>query len=214
MSMRTTGIVSAIVLTMCVAPAAAESEFDGLYLGGHVGYSWLDVKTQRAGGLLPEPVDRILTLDGATYGLFVGWGTAFDAFYLGFEFEYGQLTGEYDESFFNLIRQHVEMDRTYGGAVRLGWLPSSNWVLYVRVGAQWSRFEVQETGPGSPFAAGDDLQAWRVGLGAEVAVGHVLVRAEVLYDDYEHIDWRFAGGGTQSIRPKESVVRVGAAYRF
>lgn len=212
--MRTTVVVVAIALAVCVAPVSAESEFDGMYLGGHVGYSWLDVNVSRAGGLLPEPVERTVELNGATYGLVLGWGASFDAFYLGFEFEYGQLTAEYDETFLNFFRQRIEMDRTYGGAVRLGWMPAPNWNLYARLGAQWTRFELVDSGPANPFASSEDLRAWRVGVGAEAAIGHVLIRAEVLYDDYQQLDFRFDGGGTQRIVPKESVVRLGAAYRF
>lgn len=109
----------------------------------------------------------------------------------------------------------VEDKNNFGISGRLGWLPSSNTMLYVRAG--WQRVNLEYRGDISGVGGGSldrDHDGLRLGLGAEVAMaGDWLLRMDYAHTRYG--DKTFTSG-TQSakIEPDSNVFRIGVACQF
>ena len=198
----------ALALGMTVAGAAhAASPFEGPYVGAQVGYSVYDFK-------LTTPAETIdgVSGRGVDGGVYAGWGMLFDpTWYGGFEAEYDWSGAKHTTTFSGGNGEIKDKDN-YGISARLGWLPSSNVMLYGRLG--WQRASLDYSGFVAGVGAGttnNDHDGFRLGVGTDVAMtSNWLMRL-----DYNHTwygkDTITPGAESE---PNNDLFRVGVAYRF
>lgn len=213
---RKLAVSLALALGMSAAGAAyAASPFNGPYVGAQVGYSVYDTK-----GTFADP-GGTLTLDGASAsgadgGVYGGWGMLFSpTWYGGLEAEYNWSGAEHTttaSSGGSVATLSYKDKDNYGISARLGWLPSSNVMLYGRAG--WQRLSMDYTagvaGLGSSTTS-EDHNGFRAGVGAEVAMtSNWLMRL-----DYSHTSYnkKTLEPGVYA-EPSNDLFRVGLAYRF
>jgi Opacity protein and related surface antigens len=169
----------ALALSLGVANAG-DAKFDGAYVGGQASYSKLD-----GGGI---------DIDGFGGGAFGGYGKTFGNWYVG-----GELSVDYSKVDGSSDGVKLEKKYSYGAAARAGYLVTPSVLAYGVVGVERGKFEVKAGGD----KASDDLNAVRVGLGAETFVkDNISIRSEVNY-----LNWEGGDG-------KEWRANVGVAYHF
>lgn len=197
MTNRKIAMSVALALGVPLAGAVhAATPFQGPYVGGQIGYSVYDT-TLSGGGSSIEGISG----SGAEGGIYGGWGmTLTPTTYGGIEAEYSWSGAE-----FTGLGAKIEDKGNYGISGRLGWLPSSNVMLYGRLG--WQRAQLEYSEPG--FSSEQDHDGLRVGLGVEVAMtGDWLLRmdyAHTMYDDVTIVD---------NFEPDNDVFRLGFAFQF
>lgn len=183
----------ALALGMSAGVTHAATPFVGPYVGAQLGYSVYDI-TLSGGGSSTEG----LSGSGAEGGLFGGFGIKpSPTTYAGIEAEYNWSGAEHTTDGFK-----IEDNDNYGLSGRLGWLPSSNVMLYGRLG--WQRATLDYAG------LEEDHDGVRAGLGAEVAVSsNLLMRADYAHTFYDDV----TVGGVNS-EPDNDVFRVGIGFQF
>jgi outer membrane immunogenic protein len=123
----------------------------------------------------------------------------------------------------------IEEHQLATARIRLGFLATDNWLLYVTGGGVWGQVETFETITTNPVPSESALQThwrggWTVGAGTEYALGKGWsVRGEFLYVDlgrwttFTNIPNGIQGSDTfsnMSLNLREYVGRVGVAYKF
>lgn len=209
---RKLAVSLALALGMSVTGAShAASPFDGFYLGAQVGYSVYDIKLTET-DLTGTSTFEGLSGNGVDGGVYGGWGMLFGpTWYGGLEAEYNWSGAEHTTTFPGGSLKIEDKDN-WGVSARLGWLPSSNVMLYGRLG--WQRVSLDYSGDVAGFGAGtisQDHDGFRLGVGTEVAVApNLLMRL-----DYNHTWYSkdTVAPGLES-EPDNDLFRVGLAYRF
>ena len=203
--------------------AHAATPFVGPYVGAQLGYSVYDMKGTVIDSSIPE-TDKVdgLSASGAEGGLYAGWGMKPNPVtYVGIEAEYSWSGAEHTSSLTDptgTVTGKIKDKDNYGISGRLGWLPSSNTMLYVRAG--WQRVKLEYSGDfaGSGSSGSGTLNrdhdGLRLGVGAEVA----MTSDWLLRLDYAHTwygDETFVSGAvTAKIEPDNDVFRIGIARQF
>jgi outer membrane immunogenic protein len=201
----------ALVLGMSLAGASvAASPFNGPYVGAQLGYSLYDFKVTTPTESFDGASGR-----GADGGVYAGWGTLFSpAFYGGVEAEYNWSGAKHQTTLSGASGEIKDKDN-YGIGARLGWLPSSNAMLYTRLG--WQRAQLEYSGnvvgTGGTISGSTKLDhnGFRLGVGAETALAaNTMLRLE-----YDHTWYRkdTVDTGLES-EPRNDLFRVGLAYQF
>jgi outer membrane immunogenic protein len=199
MTNRKLTISVALALGLPLAGGAyAATPFVGPYVGAQIGYSVYDIDAS----LPAQGSIEGFSGSGAEGGLYGGWGTQFaPALYGGVEAEYSWSGAEHTTNGFK-----IEDDSNYGISGRVGWLPSSNTMLYARLGWQRANLEYSIDG----LKSDQDHDGFRVGLGAEVAMtGDWLLRM-----DYAHTMYDDVTIGAAKFEPDNDVFRIGIARQF
>lgn len=197
MTNRKLTISAALALGLPLAGVAyAATPFVGPYVGAQIGYSVYDIEISGP-GLSVEGISAT----GAEGGLYGGWGMKLSpTTYGGIEAEYNWSGAEHTSTASGLGGTIEDKDN-YGISGRLGWLPSSNVMLYGRLG--WQRAALDYAGTEK------DHDGLRVGLGAEVAMaGDWLLRMDYAHTMYEDVT---IGG---NFDPENDVFRIGVARQF
>ncbi len=219
MSNRKIAVSVALALGLPFAAAHAATPFVGPYVGAQIGYSIYDVNSRLTDTSIPETftVDGI-SASGAEGGLYGGWGMKPSAnTYAGVEVEFNWSGAEHTSTSVDpvgTVTGKIEDKYNYGISGRLGWLPSSNTLLYVRAG--WQRVNLEYSG--SAYGIGGSLDrdhdGFRLGLGAEVALtGDWLLRMDYAHTWY---DDKTLGAAPVSVKfePDNDVFRIGIARQF
>jgi high affinity Mn2+ porin len=193
------------------APPLAASNFDwnGFYVGGHMGYAW-----GRSGWTGETPDTPLL---GGSLGFYEPWNgwTGAGSYFAGLQAGYNtilpsrlMLGGEVDTSFPSTIggAQPIETatlgTATYGEGVlssgtvrgRIGYA-FDNWLPYVTGGFAWTFNEAVVLSPGTPITDLDDFfplehrlfwrLGWTIGAGVEFPFApNWTAKAEYLFTDY------------------------------
>lgn len=204
MMIRKIAVSAALALGMSFAGASyAASPFNGPYVGAQVGYSVYDNKLSDSSGTVDGLSGR-----GADGGLFAGWGTLVNPnIYAGIEGEYNWSGAEHTTTATGLGSLSYKDKDNYGIGGRLGWLPSSNVMLYTRLG--WQRASIDYSDAAGTINKNHD--GFRLGFGTEVAMtSNWLMRL-----DYNHT-WYGKDTVAPGVEaePNNDLVRVGLAYQF
>lgn len=193
---------------------AAPMDFGGFYAGGQIAHGMLaaDNVGERTGFTL----DAERAGMGAGAGLFAGWGMTFGRAYLGAEID-GEISSV------DWTAERAPTGRVYdmkkpwslGASARAGWMIGDAVLVYGRVGAVASRFEVDYATTGFATAKNDTLTGLRVGVGVEAALTDRLrMRIDYSRTGYQGLDLPYSAGRVEHFDPTETQVRVGLAWAF
>ena len=185
----------AALATPAVAQTAGDVPFSGVRVGAEVGYDHI-----RSGS--SEDVDNTRDLkqsiDGVTYGGVVGYDfAAGDALRIGAEASYAGSTAGRDfdnenPTVFNLGNVKADRDIYVGG--RVGVVTSPSTMIYAKGGYTNQRYSVVGTDGTTSLDGKLDTDGWRVGAGAEFAVGrNAYIGAEYRYSNYSEGEVDFEG---------------------
>lgn len=206
MTNRKLAMSLALALGVPFAGAQAATPFVGPYVGAQIGYSVYDIEETISNGGVAS-IDGI-SASGGEGGLFVGFGMKPTPItYAGIEAEYNWSGAEHTD---NLFGFKIQDNDNYGISGRVGWLPSSNVMLYGRLGWQRAALEYDY---GGVFTSEQDHDGVRVGLGAEVALtSNVLMRADYAHTFYDDVTNNV--GFSDKFEPDNDVFRVGIGFQF
>ncbi|GGH23536.1 outer membrane immunogenic protein [Cribrihabitans marinus] len=210
-----------------VAPRGPAHDWSGFYAGGSIGYAFNgddDVGHRAPGGrTLPSPGS--LELNGATYGLHLGWRwqrqvpTTLRQFVYGIELGYE--TGEISDSLSDgTYTASSELDDVLSLRLKSGITDKSNRMLfygsvaYVRASA---RYALSGTAGGDTIGIdqGFDTDGYALGLGVDYLLTERLVLGVGL--EYANLTSQVlsdAGGSSTKVTPQFTTFRLGLSYRF
>ena len=204
------------------APAAprAQGVFSGFYAGAQLGHGGLITDTFGVRGSGSDTAD--MGGFGASYGLFAGWGTELNNWYLGLEVEAGDSSADWyhkkDKG--DAPTVYVEKDDSLGLSARVGYLLDGG-LLYGAIGAVRTRFHSYYTDNAYVSGAFDDKHretGTRLGLGLEIpASRNLFVRTDysyTRYDDYDVTYLTMAGLTTDSFETSDAVFSLGLGWHF
>ena len=188
--------------TPAMAQTANEVPFSGVRVGAEVGYDHI-----RSGSTEDVDTTRDLkqSIDGVTYGGVVGYDfPAGDNLRIGAEASYAGSTAGRDfnnsqPTVFNLGNVEADRDIYVGG--RVGFVTSPSTMLYVKGGYTNQRYSVTGSDGTTDLAQKLDTDGWRLGAGAEFAVGrNAYIGAEYRYSNYSKGEVDFEGNTPDSSR--------------
>ncbi|MBB3182598.1 hypothetical protein FHR95_000122 [Halomonas fontilapidosi] len=194
-------------------PAAPEA-YDGLYLGGQLGYGSLitDLEGPRRE---PSELEAPFGDSGALAGLHVGYGQTFQRFYLG-----GELAAEVSDVTWNHERQptgrtySVDRESSLGLALRAGYVIDSGALLYLRGGPAWTAFKIRYARGDQRVHLDETEQGWQFGGGIEIPLRERLrLRMDVSHTRYDDIEVDY-GSGIDTLDSEETLTRLGLSYRW
>ena len=196
--------VAALVASFATAQVASaqSSPFDGVYVGGQVGYSYIDLEIS-----VDDFGSGDDNLDGFGGGAFIGFGAVNNQIYGGLEAEVGYDGADWSGNFLG-IPADLEAQLTYGLSGRVGGVIADKFLIYGRVGWVRTNFELSASGIGSVDEYFDGI---RFGGGVEAMLSNNLsARAEYTYTIYEDaLDIPGVGFDVN-----QHLVRIGVAYYF
>ena len=190
------------VATPAMAQTAGELPFSGLRVGGEVGYDHI-----RSGSTedVDDTSDLKQSVDGVAYGAVVGYDIpAGENLRIGAEASYAGSTAGRDfdndqPTVFNLGNVQADRDIYVGG--RVGFVTSPSTMVYAKAGYTNQRFSVTGTDGTVALDQRLDTDGWRVGGGAEFAVGrNAYIGAEYRYSNYGEGEVDFEGNTPDSSR--------------
>jgi opacity protein-like surface antigen len=208
--------VTALVASLAATPALAENGFDGPYGGLKVGYGFgqADVEYTEPGY---SATYEGLGSEGPAIGLLAGYGRTFGqdgALYLGGELDAvaSDISTEVTES----DGDRAELSEQYSGiaAIRGGFLPAENWMIYGRLGAGYTQYELEATSGGASGSSDETQATYLAGVGVEGFVtDNVSLRLDWSYrvQDDEEVD---VGNSTTTVEPTSGLAEIAVSYHF
>jgi hypothetical protein len=206
------------------APEAppAQGTYSGFYLGAQYGYGGLTTKTfgpRGGGGFDSADMGGF----GSSYGLFAGWGTEIDNWYLGVELDGGDSNAGWyhmkdkDDS----RTMYVDKDTSYGLSARIGYQLDGG-LLVGKIGMVQTDFHSYYTEnlyPGGAFDSKHTETGTRFGIGLEIpASRNLFVRTDFSYTSYDSYNVPYqsdvAATTTENFETDDAVFSVGLGWRF
>jgi outer membrane immunogenic protein len=195
-----------------IAPRAFN--WNGLYLGGNLGYGWANVKTSVAvaGVAVGSGTED---LKGAIGGGQIGYNWQTGAMLVGIEADY---QGSGQKATFTGAGITAKDSITSFGTVRgrLGYV-SDTWLLYMTGGGAYGTFRSDLTVPGIGTGSSKKSHgAWTIGAGVENAFAtHWTWKAEYLFIDTGRFnDSRGLAGVVVNTEVRDHIFRLGVNYLF
>jgi hypothetical protein len=206
------------------APAAPRPQgtFSGFYLGAQLGHGGLTTATfglRDGGGFDAANMGGI----GASYGLFGGWGTEIDNWYLGLELDAGDSSANWyhkkDKPEAPTV--YVDKDTSYGLSVRAGYQLDGG-LLVGKLGVVSTRFHThyaENQYAAGAFDQGHRETGTRVGLGLEIpASRNLFVRTDYSFTRYDGYNVPYqsdvAATTTETFDTDDAVFSLGVGWRF
>lgn len=161
------------------APAFAQEEkqFHGPWIGVTAGYDVFD-----AGAAEEEDSSE----DGVAYGVALGYDFNFGGFVAGVEGEISDSSVSASEA--DVFEAGDDFELTTGrdlyAGIRLGVPVSETVMIYGKGGYTNQRFELAYSLDGDVESGSDNIDGFRVGGGAELALDQIFARLEYRYSDY------------------------------
>jgi outer membrane immunogenic protein len=179
------------------APPASTFDWNGVYVGGYLGYINFDSEILGASN----------SFDGVNIGGIIGANYQMDQFVLGVEGDLGWTNA--DGSFTAPVVHTQEVDLNYALRARAGYA-IDNTLLFLQGGVAFAEFKAKQ---GAATILDDTLVGFQVGAGLEHAfTEHVTVRLDGLYTNYgksDNITLAPAGFDVEDWR-----ARIGVSYLF
>jgi len=174
-------------LALGAAPAMAQDDtsFNGFRLEGLVGYD-----SSRPGS--DHDIDNVddldQSIDNINYGIGIGYDMNMGGLVVGLEGEWMESEAKTDFDTFGFTEfgvANIEAGRDLYAGVRVGVPLGSTALVYAKGGYTNARYNVLATDNVTDIQTKIDLDGWRLGAGAELAVSqHMFVKAEYRYSNY------------------------------
>ena len=188
--------------------------FAGPYVGVQFGHGALTSRNlgERTG---ETPIDIQRSSHGPILGAVFGWGATWRPFYAGIEAE-ADLSG---------INWNIERDPTgriysaqheysFGGTARAGWLISSTALVYARIGAVRTRFDIPYQTTNRSVRSRETQTGLRFGGGLEIGLGgRARLRLDYTVTSYDRYDVVY-GSNSDSFDHDEALLRLGLLWRL
>lgn len=196
--MRTKFLAAALIASSALAaPAFAQDAGPSGFRAGVVG--GLDIV--RPGSTEDSDVDGDdQSMEGALYGVEVGYDIPLGGVVLGLEAELNDTTGKTrtnstDPNFFGYGQVSTGRD-IYAGA-RLGFMASPSTMLYAKAGYSNARLNVLVDNGATETENNFQLDGWRLGAGVEKSIGrNTYAKLEYRYSNYTDADFQLSNGTT------------------
>lgn len=221
----------ALVASTVALSAANANISTGFYLGATAGYGSTTGKlsgTQAfaaggvaAGTAIPGSID--FGGNGANVGLIGGYGWVASCMYYGAELGYSFENTRNSDTIGGTGKTELKRNGYFNAAIRGGYLFTPNTMFYVRLGANWGKWTLNDTNnfgfsQANPASGSKNRLSFAPGLGLETAIHkNVYLRVEYTYEFGPSIRAKannsnagFTNVG--SIRTQSG--KVGLAYKF
>lgn len=189
--------------------------FAGPYAGLRVGYGALNTDVVGPRGPVGELVNSDFGGDGATWGLFGGYGMVFGHSFLGLELEGEASAIDWAFTRGDDVREFSVRKRlTWGGNLRAGYIFGSRALTYFLVGVVRTEF-ITRYALGAGVVDDDFTRTGlRLGAGVEFPLDDYLrLRVDYTYTGYSSYDVDY-GAGIDVFDSVENLFRFGFAYRL
>lgn len=202
--------------------SSTETQWQGLYGGIQLGYDTLNLDTK---GGRDKGIDKAEYSNSDTStGLFAGYGISWGRWFTALELDYEDSNTDiyHRKSKLNSRTVDVKKDDSYGLAIRGGYQLATGSLLYGRVGAARTDFDVYTTvNDKTEFADDSDHTETgvRLGIGTDIPISeHMFVRLDYTYTDYDSFDANIidSDDNPQSERynPGEDIFHIGLGWQF
>jgi opacity protein-like surface antigen len=211
----------ALVASAVTLSAANANISTGFYLGATAGYGSTTGKSTstNAAGVVNNSSSDIGST-AANIGIIGGYGWVTGCTYFGGEIGY---SFENSKVRSNDAAEKMELKRNgyFNAALRGGYLFTPNTMFYVRLGANWGKWTLNDTtlaGVANPASGSKNRMSFAPGLGLETAIHkNVLLRVEYTYEFGPRVRAKASNNAAQfanvgSIRSQSA--KVGLAYKF
>lgn len=192
MTMKITKAMLCVLPTLLATPAMADEVRP--YVGPIVGWDHATLKTPIGNG----------SKDGVVYGGVVGADyVLFNASIIGLE---GEFTGASTEERVTsgTTSASLKAGRDLYAGARFGFVLAPHTLAYVKGGYTNARLTGRYTDNTGTYTGSENLDGWRIGAGAEVAMKRFRIRAEYRYSDYG--DFKYQGVNTGVKFERQQVV--------
>jgi opacity protein-like surface antigen len=224
-------LATMLIAMSAEAVSAAERDWNGFYLGGHLGYGQARVQADFA----VPPASLFSTDDTLRGGLFggqAGYNFQRGALVIGIEADAAYSTQKTDSTHVCLTPACGAVDLTFANEQEVTWLATlrgrvgyafDRWLVYgtggVGGGGFKSKHSVSTTLSSVTKVETNDQLAWVAGAGVEVALSAKWsLKFEYLYMALPDLksSYTLAGVGliTETDRMDQQIVRAGLNYRF
>ena len=181
-------LITAASVAAIATPAMAQDNeaFTGPRVEALVGYD-----SSRPGSTvdIDNADDLDQSIDDVAYGVGVGYDIAMGGAVVGLEGEWmeSEAKTEFDTAGFTTFGvSNIETGRDLYVGARAGVLVTPKTLLYVKGGYTNARYNVLATDNATDLETNIDVDGWRGGAGAELAVSdNVFVKAEYRYSNYQ-----------------------------
>lgn len=184
----------------------------GFYAGSQFGHGSLasEVAGLRAGS---SPYIADNANDGASWGVFGGYGTILSRIYIGMEVEADGGNQEWQFDRGTNRSYAVDKKLSYGASVRGGYVLDNGTLLYGRVGKVKTTFATHYAQGGTTVDVDNKQSGNRIGAGLEVpATDSLSVRFDYTYTKYDDYDVDY--GAVDNFDNSESLFRLGVLFHF
>jgi outer membrane immunogenic protein len=176
------------------APALAQdaSPFTGPRIEGIIGYDALKSGDSDDDGVDTGENDGDESMEGALYGVGVGYDFDLGGLVAGVEGEFTESSGkqENDETLDIPFNSRIETGRDIYVGARLGFKATPTTLLYAKGGYTNTSIEAQFEGDDDQFEFDSNVDGWRVGAGVEQVLGqNMFGKLEYRYSNYTNLDF-------------------------
>ena len=191
----------------------AKKNLHGFYAGTQFGHEYLDADVSGLRGA-SAPFTANQGGEGASWGVFAGYGVTLNCFYAGLEIEAdgGNADWQFDRG--SNRNYNVVQKITYGASARLGYVLANGTLIYGRLGTVRADFATRYT-QASNFVDVDNTQSGtRIGLGVEVPVSTSFsLRMDYTHTRFDGYDVNYITG-VDNFKHHEELFRLGALFHF
>lgn len=216
-------LLAAASLGAIASPAAAQdvadNAFTGLWGGVIGGYD-----VSKAGSTVDNDsaADDDQSIDGAAYGVQLGYDLDLGGLVIGAEAEYSDSTAEVEldsGDAENFGFGNVETGRDLYFGARIGAKVGPDALIYAKAGYTNAKYNVRSSDGTTEFSQDIDTDGYRLGAGAEYALSNnAFVKLEYRYSNYSDAEIDFEGDAADTpqfgIDTDRHQVMAGFGFRF
>ncbi len=188
-------VLAALLAGTLATPAMAQdaSPFTGFRVEGILGYDTLRSGEQDDDGVDTSDNDGDESIDGALFGVGVGYDFDLGGIVAGIEGEFTESSGEQeaDETIDGVsFTNGIETGRDLYVGGRIGFRAGPSTLVYGKAGYTNTSIEANIEGGGDRFEFDSNVDGWRLGAGIEQLFGpNMFGKLEYRYSNYNNLDF-------------------------
>ncbi len=200
-----------------VPPPVLLSDWSGFYVGLTAMKADGTFGNNATGQAAAFPPDGEGDLDGAGYGILLGWNGQSGKMVYGAELSYQKtdITGSEEPATAGYLYS-AEVEDIAALRARLGWLAGQNTLIYGTAGIASAKMtaSIEEFGD-TPFSDEQTLNGYVYGLGLEQKVtDRISLRGAVMRYDFDGEDYELNGTTYEDVGTEFTAFELGVSYNF